>query len=148
LIEGPYPHWRQVVPEREDAPQSINPLDWIMRLRRVALICDKNNVGVTVAVSGNRVVISAETPDVGTARDEGDLFTDAHGVLDTTFSVNASMLGEALDVLAVVSEDVGAPVKMWPSNGSSPLVLACGPVSHVLMPLRGNSEIGTRNAEK
>jgi DNA polymerase-3 subunit beta len=99
LIEGPYPNWRQVVPEREDAPQSINPLDWMMRLRRVALICDRNNVGVTVAVSGNRVVISAETPEVGTARDEGDLFTDAHGVLDTTFSVNASMLGEALDVL-------------------------------------------------
>jgi len=136
LIDATYPNWRQVVPECKESPQSINPLDWMMRLRRVALICDKDHVGVTVSVSGNRVVISAETPEVGTARDEGDLFTDAHGVLKTAFAVNASMLGEALAVLAAVAEDSGAPVKMWPSDGMTPLVLSCGPVSHVLMPLR------------
>jgi DNA polymerase III subunit beta len=70
LIEGNYPNYRQVIPsdanERVELPREAL-LDTV---RRVSLLSSDKSSSVKLLFADNKVEISANTPDVGEAREE------------------------------------------------------------------------------
>jgi len=139
LVAGNYPNWRQVIPEMEEEGQRIVPAEWLARLRAVAVATTPNHVGVKVVMRGNRVTLSANTPELGDATDEGDLFSDAEGVIEAEFMVGVGMMDEAIRAVGASAEYWEAPARLWPSDGSKALVMQAGRLLHVLMPMRAGN---------
>ena len=69
LIEGQFPNYKQLIPEKFDTELKINSAEMQDVIKRVGLMAQKNTP-LKLSFSSGKLAVSAQTPDVGTASDQ------------------------------------------------------------------------------
>jgi DNA polymerase-3 subunit beta len=101
LVDAAFPSYEQVIPSGTDRGARMNRLAFLDALRAVSLVASDRTSGVKLAMSGSRVVLTSENPDVGAGMDELD--AELTGP-DVTIGFNSKYV---IDVLgALVTDDV------------------------------------------
>ncbi len=70
LIEGEFPDYHQVVPLPSENKIQINREQFLLAVRRAALLSTPDYQAVKLEVFKNKLVVSKSTPDVGESREE------------------------------------------------------------------------------
>ncbi len=128
LIEGNYPNFRQVIPSQAEHRIQIEREALFSAVKRVALLTSDRSNSVKLTFAKNKVVISAQTPDIGEAYESIPVkFTGAE--LNVAFNPEFIM-----DPLRRLTSD---EVYLEFNDELSPGVIKCDtPFLYVLMPMR------------
>ena len=130
LVEGSYPNYRQVIPSESKERVPLSREELTQALRRAEIMTSDKSNSVKLAFTKNNLAITANTPDVGEARET--LAINYKG-LDIAIAFNPSYL---LDALKALDED---EVFFELTDELSPGVLKInGPFLYVIMPMRMN----------
>lgn len=70
LIDGQFPNYEQVIPKQSDKKIVIDTNQLLAATRRVALMASDKSNSVKYAISQGKMVITANTPEVGEAEEE------------------------------------------------------------------------------
>ncbi len=70
LIEGEFPDYHQVIPPPSENKIQINREQFLLAIRRAALLSTPDYQAVKLEVFKNKLVVSKSTPDVGESREE------------------------------------------------------------------------------
>ncbi len=73
LIDGQFPNYNQVIPKETDKHINCPVNDLLAATRRVALMASDKSNSVKYTMSNNKLVITANTPEVGEAQEEMDI---------------------------------------------------------------------------
>ncbi len=128
LIEGNYPNFRQVIPSQAEHRIQIERETLFAAVKRVALLTSDRSNSVKLTFAKNKVVVSAQTPDIGEAYESIPIkFTGAE--LNVAFNPEFIM-----DPLRRLTSD---EVYLEFNDELSPGVIKCDtPFLYVLMPMR------------
>ena len=131
LVEGEFPDYKQVVPQKSERQLSVAVEPLLAALRRVSIVSSERTRGVKLQADNGRLEISSINPDLGEANEE--LPVDYEG---DAFSIgfNAKYL---MDVLGVLPP--AAHVDISFNDEVSPGVLRCegdADYLYVVMPMR------------
>ncbi|MDD4616658.1 MAG: DNA polymerase III subunit beta [Alphaproteobacteria bacterium] len=130
LIDGTFPDYERVIPSGNDKALEVPARDFAKAVDRVATISSEKSRAIKLAISSSQVVLSANSPDAGSATEE--LEAKYEGVaLDMGFNANY-----LLDILQQVEgefarfslADASAPAIIQDVSDTSAL--------YVLMPMR------------
>ena len=128
LIEGNYPNYRQVIPAEAKERISIGREELLHALRRAEIMTSEKQNSVKVAFSKNNMAITANSPDVGEARES--LAINYKGK-EMAIAFNPGYLIEPLT--ALTQDEVFIEL----IDELSPGVLKInGPFLYVVMPMR------------
>jgi DNA polymerase-3 subunit beta len=130
LIEGEFPNYRQVIPDRSSHQLTVAAEVLGHALRRVVLLSAERGRAVKIDLADASLTLSANNPDLGEAREEIDV---DYGGEPLSIAFNARYL---LDALAAVGakelrlefQDALSPARLVPTD--DPETLA------VVMPMR------------
>lgn len=130
LIDGEFPDYQRVIPEKNNKFATIQKEKLVGALRRVSLLSNERSRGVILSFSPGHLEVLINNPDLGEAREE--LEVDYKGEkLQVGF--NARYL---LDVLGVINDDA---VILALSNELSPCLIKSEKepgALNVIMPMR------------
>ena len=70
LIEGEFPDYQQVIPPVSENKMSIDREQFLLAVKRAALLSTPDYQAVKLEVFKNKLVVSKSTPDVGESREE------------------------------------------------------------------------------
>lgn len=70
LIEGPFPNYRRVIPEKQNFFLSVNRSELLEALRRVAVMVEKKSHRVYLGVKAGVMSVYSEESDIGTADED------------------------------------------------------------------------------
>jgi DNA polymerase-3 subunit beta len=107
LIEGQFPNYERVIPAESNRTISVNREDLVGAIKRAAIVARAEASKVVLAAQDDTLTISAESGDVGRAREELPVTMEGEPI---TIAFNAEYLADALGVIA--SETV-----VWHLNG-------------------------------
>jgi DNA polymerase III subunit beta len=128
LVEGNYPNYKQVIPSETKERVSLPREEFLAALRRAQIMTSDKANSVKISVSRNNLAITANSPEVGEARES--LAINYKGK-DIQIAFNPAYL---IDPLSVLSED---EVFLELIDELSPGVLKInGPFLYVVMPMR------------
>jgi DNA polymerase-3 subunit beta len=118
LIEGDYPDYRKVIPERGNKIVKINRQELIRTVRRVAVLTSDRNKGITIQVVPGNMEVTAVHPDLGTAKDALNVQYEGE---EFSIIVNASYLQEAVaaidtDLVSLEFHKEGSPIILRPEE--------------------------------
>lgn len=130
LIDGRFPPYRQVIPQKQKRILSTSRTELIGSLRRVSVVTTDRARGVKFNLSPGHLEIAASNPDLGEAKEELDVQYKG-----STFSIgfNAAYF---LDCLNVMEDEV---VVLQLGDDVSPCLIQSEVdrgFTHVLMPMR------------
>ena len=128
LIEGNYPNYRQVIPAETKERVALMREEFLHAMRRAEIMTSEKQNSVKLAFAKNTLAITANTPDVGEARES--LAVNYKGK-DMAIAFNPAYVIEPLTAL---TED---EVYLELIDELSPGVLKVnGPFLYVVMPMR------------
>lgn len=130
LIDGQFPPYRQVIPKESKRVVAVDRDEIYHALKRVSAMASDRTRGVRLAVSPKNLEVSANTPDIGEAR-EGLAATYRGESFEVGF--NARYFLEALSVI----EDPQAVLQL--GDDTAPCVMRSEldkGFTHVIMPMR------------
>ncbi len=130
LIEGTFPNYRQVIPQNFAERVEVVCGELLAAVRRVAMVAGKDkSIPTKLTFSGNELVVSMQSPDVGEAR---EVVAVKYGGKELSYAFNPEFVMAPLRNL-----DEGASVYIELSSGHGPATFKCDlPFLYVLMPLR------------
>lgn len=128
LIDGTFPNWRQVMPGRATANVKMSRQAFLDSLKRVGIMANERTNAVTLEFSGSQVVLSANSPDVGEAKEE----VDCDGGIDVKVAVNPLYMTQCL--AALTSDFITIDL----IDEASPLTVRDNGFAYVVMPMRAN----------
>jgi DNA polymerase-3 subunit beta len=99
LIDGQFPNFERVVPKEHERMLTIPTDDLQNAIRRASIVARENSNRVIFKTSGEQVIITAESGDIGKAYEEVDVVREGD---DIEIAFNARYL---LDVLNVLGSD-------------------------------------------
>ncbi|MFA4984556.1 MAG: DNA polymerase III subunit beta [Candidatus Omnitrophota bacterium] len=70
LIEGEFPDYRQVIPPQSENKMRVNREEFLLSVKRAALLSTPDYQAVKLEIFKNKLVVSKSTPDVGESREE------------------------------------------------------------------------------
>lgn len=70
IIEGEFPNYNQVIPEKNSKKIKINTKDFLSAIRRANLLATPDFQVIIFEIFKNKIVISKKTPDIGESREE------------------------------------------------------------------------------
>jgi DNA polymerase-3 subunit beta len=70
LIEGKFPDYQRVIPEKQEYFFSVNRLETLDALRRVSLLVEQKSRRVYLSLGSGFMALSSEESDIGNAREE------------------------------------------------------------------------------
>lgn len=70
LIEGRYPNYQQLIPQKLTNHVLINRESFLSSLKRVSLLANQKSKGVTLTLAPGRMEISSNNPEMGDAKEE------------------------------------------------------------------------------
>ncbi len=131
LIDGTFPDYQKVIPQGNNKVIELNPKEFSSAIDRVATImtADKSRA-VKLAINGKSLVLSANSPDAGSATEDVEITND-NVALEIGF--NSRYL------LDITQQIEGDGCRMALADSSSPTViedLADSSALYVIMPLR------------
>jgi DNA polymerase-3 subunit beta len=129
-IEGNFPNYRALLPKEHETTVVIDRQELLDSVKRVSLLA-QHNAPLRFAVSDATVSLSAQTPDVGEAKE--DLMASTEGTLGVEIAFNPAFFVDgvsASDSETVAIELTGSlkPAILKPSDGS--------PFTYLIMPVR------------
>ena len=128
LIDGNYPNYRQVIPGQSKERIPLEREELLQALRRAEIMTSDKANSVKLKISKNNLLITANTPDVGEARETIAINYDGDEI---AIAFNPQYV---MDPLKVLEED---EVFLEISDELSPGVLKVnGPFLYVIMPMR------------
>jgi DNA polymerase-3 subunit beta len=128
LVEGNYPNYKQVIPSDTKERVALPREELLAALRRAQIMTSDKANSVKLAISRNNLAITANSPDVGEAR---ETMAINYNGKDMQIAFNPAYL---IDPLSVLTED---EVFLELIDELSPGVLKInGPFLYVVMPMR------------
>ena len=100
LIEGKYPNYQQLIPQNLKEHFLVQRDALLSSLKRVSLLSNAKSKGVTFALSGGRMEITSNNPELGDAKEEIEIEYQGK---EMRIGFNARYV---LDVLASMHDDV------------------------------------------
>lgn len=129
LIEGRFPKWRDVLPERDAKPTTVARIDLSTATRAAAICSSEESKGVTFAFSNDGIWLQGKSSEKGESSvtceivDAGDKATVK---LDPAFVV---------EWLNGIAGDADPNVEVEAVDAESAVILRCGDNTGVIMPL-------------
>ncbi len=128
LVEGNYPNYKQVIPGEAGERIALAREEFLQALRRAEIMTSEKSNSVKLAFSRNNLAITANTPEVGEARES--MAVNYKGK-DLAIAFNPGYL---MDPLKALDND---EVFLEVTDELSPGVLKInGPFLYVIMPMR------------
>ncbi len=94
LIEGTYPNYKQVIPQKGEHEVQVNRLDFINAVKRVSVMSREKTKAILVEFTEGKAILRSRDQEVGEATEEIDLIYKGPGI---TLGLNHQYLIEALD---------------------------------------------------
>ena len=132
LIDGTFPEYERVIPQDNDKILQVGRKDFSDAVARVAAISQERSRPVKLSLSENLLVLSAASPDQGTATEELDEGR-------ATYASDPLEIGFQARYLSDITDQVRERVEFRFSDGSAPTVVqdsADPSALYVLMPMR------------
>lgn len=129
LIDGTFPNYEQVIPQGNDKVVEVNAKLLSGAVDRVSTISDGKSRAVKIALAGNTMTLSANSPDAGSATED----LEVHGNDNMEIGFNARYL---LDITSQI-ESEGCRLTL--ADAASPTIIqdpSDSSALYVLMPLR------------
>ncbi len=127
LIEGEFPDYKQVVPQAAEHKIRVNREQFLLAVRRAALLATPDYQAVKFEIFKDKVVISKSTPDVGESREE------ISGEYSGTELVIGFNPGYLIDVLKNLPLD---KVEIEITGSEKPAVLRSEGYVYIVLPMR------------
>ena len=130
LIEGQFPNYKQVIPDKNKTTAVVNKDHLLSATKRAALLAKQDSNIIKINLKSDKLVITANTPEVGQAYEEVPI--DLTGE-ETEIAFNARYL---IDCLKVISDE---KVNLELSGSLSPGVIKTkneNKYIYVIMPVR------------
>lgn len=131
LIDGTFPDYQRVIPAGNDKHLEVDCKTFANAVDRVATISSEKSRAVKLAVSGDAMVLSANSPEQGSGTDEVAVSFDSDAVIEIGF--NAKYL------LDITQQIEGDNVRFDLADGASPTIIRDADDNaalFVLMPMR------------
>ena len=132
LIDGTFPEYERVIPQDNDKILHVGRKDFSDAVARVAAISQERSRPVKLTLSENLLVLSASSPEQGTATEELDEGR-------ATYTSGPLEIGFQARYLNDITEQIHDKVEFRFSDGSAPTVVqdsADPSALYVLMPMR------------
>lgn len=129
LLDGTYPKYRQLIPVKFEGFFTVDRAALLASLSRVAIISRNNKV--KIVVTGDRIVLSAEFADVGSAREELPVTCSIDA--EFTVALNLAYLTNSIENLS------STEIEVYFNSPTSPIVIKPvgeGKTRHLLMPIQ------------
>jgi len=129
LLEGRFPKWRDVVPERDAKPTTVTRADLLSATRAAAICSSEESKGVLYAFSGDGIWLQGKSGEKGESSVTCDIVeagAKAGVKLDPSFVV---------EWLGGIDGDEEPTVSIEVVDADSAVVLRCGDNTGVIMPL-------------
>lgn len=130
LIEGKYPNYSQLIPTKLKHKIRINREQFLVSLKRVALLANQKSKAITLSLTNGKMEISSANPDLGDAKEEIEVGYEGS---DLKIGFNAKYVQDVLTAIQDTEVDFEisdqlSPGLMRPHNDSN---YTC-----VVMPMR------------
>jgi len=129
LIEGEFPDYKQVVPAPSDNKMKVDRNQFLLAVKRAALLATPDYQAVKLEIFKNKLVISKATPDVGEFHEE--LAVEYQGK-ELVIGFNPIYL---MDILKHLNEDT---VNLELTDGEKPGVIRFSGYVYIVLPMRLN----------
>lgn len=96
LIDGQFPEYQRVIPKEGEKVVMVFKTRFLESLKRIALVASEKSHGVRISLENNKLLITANNPDLGEAK---DVLEVAYRGGDITIGFNARYLADVLSVL-------------------------------------------------
>jgi DNA polymerase-3 subunit beta len=129
LLEGRFPRWRDVVPERDAKPTTVTRADLLSATRAAAICSSEESKGVLYAFSGDGIWLQGKSGEKGESSVTCEIVeagAAASVKLDPTF---------VTEWLNGIDGDEDPNVEVEAVDAESAVVLRCGDNTGVIMPL-------------
>jgi len=100
LIEGDYPSYKKVIPERAGSEVTVGRDDFLNATRRASIFTEQDSMAIKFSIKKKKMVIEKETPYIGKVTEEIEV--DFTGKEDIDIGFNPRYL---IDVLKNLEED-------------------------------------------
>lgn len=127
LIEGEFPDYQQVIPPPSENKVRINREEFLLAIRRAALLSTPDYQAVKVEVFKNKLVVSKSTPDIGESCEE--LPVEYKGK-EIAIGFNPGYL---TDVLKNLSEET---IELELADSEKPGVIRLDGYTYIVLPMR------------
>ncbi|MBU4342527.1 MAG: DNA polymerase III subunit beta [Candidatus Omnitrophica bacterium] len=128
LIEGEFPNYSQVIPKEAKEKIVLNREQFLLGVKRAALLTTQDSRAIKIDVLKNKMVISKSHPNIGEAKEEIDTAYNGHEI-----SVGFNP-GYLMDVLKVAPRDELAVEIVGPDK---PVVIRIGDgCLYLLLPMQ------------
>jgi len=127
LIEGEFPDYRQVVPPVSENKMGINRGEFLLAVKRAALLSTPDYQAVKLEVFKDRLVISKSTPDIGESREE--VAVDYRGK-ELVIGFNPGYLSDVLKNLA------NERIELELTDSDKPAVIRVEGYLYIVLPMR------------
>jgi len=129
LIEGEFPDYKQVVPPASENKLRVGRNQFLLAVKRAALLATPDYQGVKLEVFKNKLVISKSTPDVGESREE--LAVEYQGK-ELVIGFNPVYL---MDILKNLNEET---ISLELTDSEKPGVIRISGYIYIVLPMRLN----------
>jgi DNA polymerase-3 subunit beta len=129
LIEGEFPDYKQVVPAVSENKMKIGRNQFLLAVKRAALLATQDYQAVKLEVFKNKLVISKSTPDVGEFHEE--LAAEYQG-RELVIGFNPAYL---IDILKNLSDEI---INLELTDGEKPGVIRISGYIYIVLPMRIN----------
>ncbi len=129
LIDGTFPDYQRVIPEGNDKVVEVDAKTLTSAVDRVSTISDGKSRAVKVALNGKQMILSASSPEAGSATEE----LEVNGDTNIEIGFNAKYL------LDITSQVTGESCRFTLADAASPTIIQDNDdlsALYVLMPLR------------
>lgn len=127
LIEGEFPDYTQVVPPACENKMRVNREEFLLAVKRAALLSTPDYQAVKLELFKNKLVVSKSTPDIGESREELDMEYQGKEI---AIGFNPAYL---VDVLKNLDND---KVEFELSDAEKPAVIRTTGYTYIVLPMR------------
>ncbi len=127
LIEGEFPDYRQVIPPVSENKINVGREQFLLAVRRAALLSTPDYQAVKLEVFKNKLVVSKSTPDIGESREE--VIIEYQGK-EMAIGFNPNYL---IDVLKNLKEE---KIEFELTDTEKPGVIRIGGYVYIVLPMR------------
>ncbi len=127
LIEGEFPDYQQVIPEAAQSKINVHREQFLLAVKRAALLSTPDYQAVKLEVFKNKLVVSKSTPDIGESREEVAIEYQGKEI---AIGFNPNYL---LDVLKNLPED---KIEFELTDTEKPGVIRINGYVYIVLPMR------------
>lgn len=99
MVDGEFPDYKRVIPEKSDNSALINRDLLIHALRRISVLSSEKSKGIKINLKNDCLLISSSNPDLGDAKEEIDI---AYSGAEISIGFNARYI---IDILQAIDKE-------------------------------------------